>query len=311
MSHIFISYVRENADKVDRLVTSLRSAGAPVWLDRNELMPGQRWQDSIRQAIQAGAFFVACFSKEYLGKNRSYMNEELLLAIEELRKRPSDRAWFIPVLLSECSLPDRSIGPGESLQSIQYADLFSDWDEGVKRLIRAVLPSLKSVIQSPWLGIRFIQRECECAMSIQDNGNIRVNLRSEPFEILIPSAPKGGVVRICTSRNSSTFDSVAPGKSFDEVPFFRIGTGMADTAYGSGPLWIKADSHMYFDWGGRLLPGKESGGRIMVNAVHEVKNESAAFPQNTDVYCLFCAHESGDNCISHSNCERFILSFLE
>src|ERR1700730_1923811 len=48
----------------NRLATALKAAGVKVWLDRNDIMPGQWWKDAINEAIQKGAFFIACFSRE-------------------------------------------------------------------------------------------------------------------------------------------------------------------------------------------------------------------------------------------------------
>jgi hypothetical protein len=151
MSHVFISYVRENAAQVDKLREVLRANGISVWLDRYNILPGHRWQDVIRKAIKEGSFFLACFSEEYLGKDRSYMNEELGLAIEELRRRPVDRAWFIPVLLSECEPPDRSIGGGDTLNSIQQVLLYQDWKDGVRRILSVVAPEVEAKIDVPSL----------------------------------------------------------------------------------------------------------------------------------------------------------------
>jgi hypothetical protein len=86
VAHVFISYVRENSEILDRLAEELRSYGVKVWLDRNEIRPGCRWKDAIRDAIENGDFFMACFSTESYKRNRSYFNEELTLAIDELRK---------------------------------------------------------------------------------------------------------------------------------------------------------------------------------------------------------------------------------
>ena len=114
MQHVFISYVRENEKTVNRLYHDLTSRGIRVWLDRNEIKPGVRWKTAIRKAIQEGAYFIACFSKEYNDRDETYMNEELTLATEVLRQQPSDKAWFIPVKLNECRIPDRDIGGGET-----------------------------------------------------------------------------------------------------------------------------------------------------------------------------------------------------
>jgi hypothetical protein len=63
MSHVFISYVRADADKVDQLALDLYRHGIDTWTDR-DLRPGLRWKFTIRQAILQGAAFLACFSPE-------------------------------------------------------------------------------------------------------------------------------------------------------------------------------------------------------------------------------------------------------
>lgn len=142
MSHIFISYVREDKELINKLCDELSLHGIEVWLDRDQIMPGQRWQQSIRNAIQSGAFFMACFSQEYTNKNKSYMNEELTVAIDEVRKMPPDKSWFIPVLISECSPPDRPIGGGETLNDLQWVSLYENWTFGISRIIKAISPSI-------------------------------------------------------------------------------------------------------------------------------------------------------------------------
>jgi hypothetical protein len=160
MSHVFVSYVREDADAVDRLVFQMRSAGAQVWLDRDSIQPGARWKDAIRAAIEGGAFFVACFSKSYSDRACTYMNEELALAIEELRLRPRMRAWFLPLLLDDSEAPDLPIGPGETLGDVQTLRLDGAWEDGIHRLISVIVP------HSPRLS------------TVQDGASLRTALRS-------------------------------------------------------------------------------------------------------------------------------------
>lgn len=134
MSHVFISYVRDDAEPVNRISVELKNRGIDVWLDRERIGPGERWKDAIRSAIAGGAYFLSCFSKNYVSKETSYMNEELTLAIDELRKRSHHRRWFIPLLLSECEVPARSIGGGETLLDFQWIDLYTDFAQGMNRI---------------------------------------------------------------------------------------------------------------------------------------------------------------------------------
>ena len=138
MQHVFISYVSENWTEVKKVYDVLKSHDLEVWIDRNDIKPGSRWKDAIRKAIRDGTFFIACFSKEYNKRNDTYMNEELTIAIEELRQRPTDRVWFIPVQLNKCKIPDRNIGAGETLHDLQHVKLYKDWDDGIQRIIEVI-----------------------------------------------------------------------------------------------------------------------------------------------------------------------------
>src|ERR1022692_3267707 len=95
VGHAFVSYVHEDSEKVDALCDALEAAGIAVWRDRNQLWPGDEWKIKIRQAIQnLSLAFVACFSENSASKDRSYQNEELILAVEQYRLRPPGKPWI-------------------------------------------------------------------------------------------------------------------------------------------------------------------------------------------------------------------------
>ena len=121
----FMSYVRDDALAVDQIQAALVRAGIPVWRDVNELVAGTRWRTEIRKAIAGGGAFVAFFSSQSEDRDKSYMREELIEAVDELRRRRRDRPWFIPVRLSPCDLPNLPIGPGEILSDLHYINIFS------------------------------------------------------------------------------------------------------------------------------------------------------------------------------------------
>lgn len=130
--------MREDVTTVDRLIDDLERAGIDVWSDRAKLVVGDDWEAAIRDAIQGGIFFIACFSPNSLAKGRSYMNAELNIAIKEMQNRPYNRKWFLPVLLAECEVPNRDIGGGQTLRSRQALNLYEDWDGGIRTLVDVV-----------------------------------------------------------------------------------------------------------------------------------------------------------------------------
>ena len=110
LGRAFISYVREDARRVDQLQQALETAGIPVWRDTADLWPGEDWKAKIRQAITANALvFIACFSRASVARDRSFQNEELVLAIEQLRLRRPDDTWLIPVRFDESVVPDSDL----------------------------------------------------------------------------------------------------------------------------------------------------------------------------------------------------------
>ena len=138
MKHVFISYCHENKAIVDRLRESLAAHDIHIWIDSDNIGPGTPWKQAIQQAIQHGDFFIACFSTEVNARNQTYMSEELKVAIEELHRRPADKAWFIPVKLNECEIPDIDLGGGETLRNLQYVDLHENWETGIQHLLNTI-----------------------------------------------------------------------------------------------------------------------------------------------------------------------------
>jgi len=121
---------------VDRLANELKTQGVTVWLDRNNIEPGARWQIAIKNAIRSGKFFIACYSQEAKEREKAYMWEEITLAIDELRLRPTDRKWFIPVLINNTTIPSRRISAVEDLSDINALKLYEDWNNGINRILR-------------------------------------------------------------------------------------------------------------------------------------------------------------------------------
>ena len=57
-AQIFLSYAREDAQKVESLYQQLSDAGFRPWMDIKNILPGEKWQRSIQHALQQSQFFL-------------------------------------------------------------------------------------------------------------------------------------------------------------------------------------------------------------------------------------------------------------
>ncbi|GAA3686706.1 toll/interleukin-1 receptor domain-containing protein [Micrococcus yunnanensis] len=124
--HVFISYVREDAEAVDELCRMLSAAGIPYWRDLTRLAPGDEWKAKIREAIRSddAVAFLACFSAQYAARPKNTMNEELTLAVEEFRKHTPGHAWLFPLRLDSTPVPEWEIGANHTIRDLHWTDLF-------------------------------------------------------------------------------------------------------------------------------------------------------------------------------------------
>lgn len=133
---IFVAYVIEDRDPVDRLCDDLAARGFEPWMDRRKLLPGQNWPRAIERAIDMSRFFVACLSTRSVSK-RGQFQAELRYALDCARLMPLDDTYLIPVRLDDCRAPDAIA------RSTQYVDLFPDWSRGVDRIASMVRRQLR------------------------------------------------------------------------------------------------------------------------------------------------------------------------
>jgi hypothetical protein len=124
---VFIAYANEDAAAAERLFAALAARGYAAWLDRRKLLPGQNWPRRIEDAIASSDFFIACFSRNSVGK-RGGFQAEIRYALDCAKRVPLDDVFLIPVRLDDCRVPARI------QRETQYVDLFPDWNVGFRRV---------------------------------------------------------------------------------------------------------------------------------------------------------------------------------
>jgi TIR domain len=141
-STVFISYAREDAELAIRLYNDLKRAGIQVWLDKVSLLPGQRWEVSIRETIKTSRYFIPLISVNSV-KKVGYVQREVRMALDILDEYPESEIYMIPVRLDK-SEPDHP-----KLRELHWVDMFPDWHDGLNKILLSVkvdsqLPALES-----------------------------------------------------------------------------------------------------------------------------------------------------------------------
>lgn len=96
MGHVFISYKREDIDRVAPLVDALRGAGVDVWWDQ-DIPPGGSWRETIVEKLDGCALCVAIWSDHSTGAAGRFVREEA--------ERSARREAYLGVLLDPVPPP--------------------------------------------------------------------------------------------------------------------------------------------------------------------------------------------------------------
>ena len=127
MGKVFISYSRRDIDVVEEIVSQLEAEGIEVWLDREDIKPGQQWRRQIVEGIDTAEAFILNLSPNS-GASDNVL-KELNLAEEALEP------FILPVMLSEMKIPDEM---RYQLAGTQFIAYYLDSKRGVQDLIAEI-----------------------------------------------------------------------------------------------------------------------------------------------------------------------------
>jgi hypothetical protein len=131
-ARVFLSYAREDKQKVKAIYRELSVQGFTPWLDMADLEPGQDWQQVIGKAIRNARFVLMFLSKKSVAK-RGYFQREISEALRTAETIPEGQKFIIPVRLEECFVP-------EKLSNWHWCDVFKPY--GLRKLIETLGTSL-------------------------------------------------------------------------------------------------------------------------------------------------------------------------
>jgi len=114
--HVFLCHSSSDKPAVRELYRRLIEDGFAPWLDEQNLMPGQVWQEEITKAVSASDVVIVCLSQNTVNKE-GYVQKEIRYVLDVTQEQPEGTVFVIPVKLEECDVPVR-------LRQFQWVNLF-------------------------------------------------------------------------------------------------------------------------------------------------------------------------------------------
>lgn len=138
---VFLSYAREDTAAAMRLYESLAQSGVAVWMDKVSLLPGERWERSIKNAIVSARYFLALMSSASTAK-RGFVQKEIRYALDVLEQYPDNEIYLLPIRIDDCQ-PTH-----DRLRDLNWTDLFPSWEAGVARVLKVVGPPRRTSFET-------------------------------------------------------------------------------------------------------------------------------------------------------------------
>lgn len=127
---VFISYSRKDQDIARNVYQELHSHGLHPWMDEEDLLPGQVWEDEIKRAMKTSDFIMILLSHQAT-TSKGYFQKELRIAQDLSQHVPQDQILLIPVRVNFCQVPP-------TLEHIHFVDLFPSYQSGIDKVLRAM-----------------------------------------------------------------------------------------------------------------------------------------------------------------------------
>ena len=125
---VFLCHSSGDKPAVRKIYHRLLADGVSAWLDEEDLLPGQRWEQEIPKAVRASDVVIVCLSQSSINK-KGYLQKEIRYALDVADEQPEGTIFLIPLKLEECDIP-------EHLRRWQWVNFFED--RGYDRLMMAL-----------------------------------------------------------------------------------------------------------------------------------------------------------------------------
>lgn len=125
---VFLCHSSTDKPIVRDLYRRLKSEGLRPWLDEEDLLAGQAWEQEIPKAIRNSDIVIVCLSCRAVTKT-GYVQKEIKFGLDIADEQPDGAIFLVPVRLEKCEIPER-------LRRWHCVNLFEE--EGYDKLLRAL-----------------------------------------------------------------------------------------------------------------------------------------------------------------------------
>jgi hypothetical protein len=106
---VFLSYASEDRAAVEAIANALEEAGVDVWFDRQELLPGDPFEEKIKRNIERCSLFLPIISQHTLTSRRRFFRSEWHHAQEEAKRSRPVMRFIVPVAIDDTSAEEQAI----------------------------------------------------------------------------------------------------------------------------------------------------------------------------------------------------------
>lgn len=156
-TEVFVSYGREDLPFVRQLVDYFKNGlGIKTWFDKDNLLPGVKWEEIIEDEIRETKVLLLVLSREP-NERRGYFQKEQHDAMEAAKYVPSGQLFIIPTMLGECDIP-------RHLRQYQIENLAEEF--GLNRLIQSLGIALEKNFEVNEVELQELKQELEKHLGI-------------------------------------------------------------------------------------------------------------------------------------------------
>jgi hypothetical protein len=141
---VFLCHSSNDKPTVRSLYRRLIADHVNPWLDEENLLAGQDWQQEIPKAVRSADAVIVCLSRGSANK-AGYVQKEIKYALDVADEQPEGAIFLIPLKLEECEVPAR-------LSNKHWVNYFEE--NGYSRLLKALRSRAQSLgIEGPPEGL--------------------------------------------------------------------------------------------------------------------------------------------------------------